>query len=105
MTAAPEQAPESLDLGIVGNSIVAALIDREARIVWHCVPRLDGDPVFCRLLRPTQLEQGVFEIGLRDMVSSTQDYITNPAVLVTPLTDSRGGTGRQIGREPSRERV
>src|SRR3546814_10784122 len=66
----------------------------DLRIVWHCVPRLDGDPVFCRLLRPTQLEQGVFEIGLRDMVSSTQDYITNTAVLVTTLTDSRGGAVR-----------
>src|SRR3546814_11708074 len=49
---------------------------------------------FCRLLRPTQLEQGVFEIGLRDMVSSTQDYITTTAVLVTTLTDSRGGAVR-----------
>src|SRR3546814_3718414 len=62
-------------------SVVAALIDREARIVWHCVPRLDGDPVFCRLLRPTQLEQGVFEIGLCDMVSSTQDYIDRKSVV------------------------
>jgi GH15 family glucan-1,4-alpha-glucosidase len=89
----PER-PETLDLGIVGNSVVAALIDREARIVWHCVPRLDGDPVFCRLLRPKLAGEGVFEIGLRDMVESRQDYITNTAVLVTTLTDSRGGAVR-----------
>ena len=29
------------------------LIDRKARVVWCCLPRPDGDPVFCALLRPT----------------------------------------------------
>ena len=40
----------SLDLGVIGNCSVAALVDRKARIVWSCFPRLDADPVFCALL-------------------------------------------------------
>jgi len=88
------EASESLDLGVVGNSVVAALIDRDARIVWHCVPRLDGDPVFCRLLRPARAGHGAFEIELRDKVAGDQQYLTNTAVLVTTLQDSRGGAVR-----------
>jgi hypothetical protein len=40
----------SLDLGVIGNSNVAALIDRGGRVVWMSWPRIDGDPVFCSLL-------------------------------------------------------
>ena len=39
-----------LNLAVIGNSIVAALVDRRARIVWYCLPRFDGDPVFSSLL-------------------------------------------------------
>src|SRR5581483_6627058 len=39
-----------LNLAVIGNSIVAALADRRARIVWYCLPRFDGDPVFSSLL-------------------------------------------------------
>ena len=42
-----------LDLGVIGNCSFAALIDRNARVVWFCAPRLDGDPVFhCSARRP-----------------------------------------------------
>jgi len=41
----------SLDLAVIGNSSVAALIDSRARIVFASMPRLDSDPVFCSLLR------------------------------------------------------
>ena len=44
--------PRDLDLGVIGNSEVAALIDTEGTIVWACLPRLDGDPVFCALALP-----------------------------------------------------
>ena len=46
--------PASLDLGVTGNCIISALIDRQARIVWSCLPRLDGDPVFHSLIDSTQ---------------------------------------------------
>jgi len=41
----------SLDLGIVGNSNVSALVTAAGEICWTCLPRVDGDPVFCSLLR------------------------------------------------------
>ena len=40
-----------LDLGVIGNSSFGALIDRKGRVVWCCLPRFDGDPVFCSLLQ------------------------------------------------------
>src|SRR6187549_489407 len=40
----------SLDLAIIGNGRIAALIDASGSIVWCCLPRFDGDPVFCSLL-------------------------------------------------------
>ena len=36
----------TLDLGVIGNGTVAALIDSSATINWWCFPRLDSDPVF-----------------------------------------------------------
>ena len=41
---------DSLDLGVIGNCFFGALIDRLGRVVWCCLPRFDGDPLFCRLL-------------------------------------------------------
>ena len=39
-----------LELGVIGNCAVAALINRDACVVWYCLPRFDGDPVFHTLL-------------------------------------------------------
>ena len=44
----------SLDLAVIGNCSVSALIDERARIVWSCFPRFDGDPVFCALMNDHQ---------------------------------------------------
>ena len=40
----------SLDLAVIGNSRIGALVDTRASIVWMCVPRFTGDPVLCSLL-------------------------------------------------------
>ena len=81
----------SLDLGVVGNGTVAALVDPGGRIVWCCVPGFDGDPTFCSLLSPTRHDAGYFAIELERQVSSEQRYLPNTAVLVTTLRDSAGG--------------
>ena len=47
----------SLDLGVVGNGTYGALIDKWARIVWCCLPRFDGDPVFYSLLNGSGAEE------------------------------------------------
>ena len=81
-----------LDLGVVGNCCFAALIDRDARVVWCCAPRFDGDPVFhCLLGAPKDAEgSGVFAIELEDHTQSEQHYDGNTAILVTTLHGKHG---------------
>ncbi len=81
-----------LDLGVVGNCSFAALIDRDARVVWCCTPRFDGDPVFhCLLGAPKDAEgSGVFAIELEDHTQSEQHYDGNTAILVTTLHGKQG---------------
>lgn len=38
----------SLDLGLIGNCRIGALVDERGEIVWSCMPRFDGDPLFVR---------------------------------------------------------
>ena len=83
----------SLDLALIGNGMLAALIDRHARIVWSCFPRFDGDPVFCRLLGGDDAPDsrgGDFAIELLGMTRCEQRHVENTAVLVSILEDDRG---------------
>jgi GH15 family glucan-1,4-alpha-glucosidase len=82
----------SLDLGLVGNCRIGALINNEGEIVWSCLPRFDGDPVFCSLLREHDSGEGsgYCAIELDDLVKTDQFYLPNTAVLVTQLTDAQG---------------
>jgi len=81
-----------LNLGIVGNCSSSALIDTRARVVWACVPRFDGDPVFCSLMSPEEEpERGFWDIHLEGMETSEQHYHRNTAILVTVLRDDNGG--------------
>src|SRR5215510_14008491 len=83
-----------LNLAVIGNSAITALVDRRARIVWCCFPRFDGDPIFCSLLEvaddPTGA--GLFDIELTNLESAKQEYVRNTAILVTTLTDDAGAT-------------
>src|SRR5260370_22788662 len=83
-----------LNLAVIGNSAIAALVDRRARIVWCCFPRFDGDPIFCSLLEyaddPTGA--GLFDIELTNLESAKQEYVRNTAILVTTLTDDARAT-------------
>ncbi|WP_049623148.1 glycoside hydrolase family 15 protein [Frateuria defendens] len=80
----------SLELGVIGNGSIAALLDRQARIVWCCLPRFDADASFCALLSP-RIEGGDWTIELLDFERAEQDYAPNTAVLVTRLYDRHGG--------------
>ena len=83
--------PANLDLGVIGNCVINALVDSQGRIVWCCLPRFDGDPVFCELLRDeTGGGEGTFAIEVEDLAKAEQRYINNTAVLVTKLTDTAG---------------
>jgi GH15 family glucan-1,4-alpha-glucosidase len=86
----------NLNLGVIGNCQVAALIDDRARIVWTCLPGPDGDPVFSALLSAEggAAARGVFAVDLADAIASEQHYVPNTAILETTLRDPRGGTVR-----------
>ena len=83
----------SLDLAVIGNANVAALVDGHGEIVWACLPRMDGDPVACSLLRERggEADFGFFALELADLARSEQEYLANTPILVTRLHDRHGG--------------
>jgi GH15 family glucan-1,4-alpha-glucosidase len=79
----------TLDLGVIGNCSFSALVDKRARIVWCCLPRFDGDPVFNALLDPDP-EASQWSFELEHFSHSEQLYEANTAVLKTRLYDNAG---------------
>lgn len=83
----------SLDLALIGNGTIAALLNPVGEITWGCFPGLDGDPAFCSLLRGGERgdEFGMFGIDLVDSVRSEQEYLVNTPILITRSYDADGG--------------
>jgi GH15 family glucan-1,4-alpha-glucosidase len=81
----------TLDLALIGNCSVGALVDARASITWGCFPRFDGDPVFCALLKESD-DYGFFAVDLVDCERTEQHYLENTAILVTRLYDRHGGS-------------
>ena len=75
----------TLDLALIGNGTISALVTGSGDYIWTCVPRFDGDPMFCTLLRHPQLDtdSGVFAVDLIGAVRYEQEYFANTPVLVT----------------------
>jgi len=91
----------NLSLWPIGNCQVSALVDDAAGIVWACQPQVDGDPLFCSLLQPDRREAGhapagEWRIELVDQVTSEPIYLKNTPILMTRLTDTRGGVAEVI---------
>jgi GH15 family glucan-1,4-alpha-glucosidase len=88
----------SLELGVIGNCQVGALIDGWGRNVWTCLPRFDSDPVFCGLLNGGDIatSDGIFAIDVKDAASATQSYLRNTAILETVIHDQHGAAVRII---------
>ena len=79
----------NLDLAVIGNCGYSALIDSRGRIVWSCLPRFDGDPVFSSLINDDDEDgRGFFDVTIDDLARSEQRYLRNSAILVTTLFDS-----------------
>jgi GH15 family glucan-1,4-alpha-glucosidase len=80
------------NLGIIGNCSIAALIDDTGEMVWLCLPRFDGTPVFHALLGhgAGAPGDGGFAVELEDLKSSRQSYDDNTAILRTVLTGASG---------------
>jgi GH15 family glucan-1,4-alpha-glucosidase len=89
METATTSLAASLNLGVIGNCAYSALIDERGRLVWCCLPRFDGDPVFNALLDPSESgSHWAFEI--EGFERSEQDYKPNTAILRTRLFDHQG---------------
>jgi len=82
----------SLDLALIGNCAISALIDRRGAIVWCCAPRFDGDPIFHSLLGNGDgaRQDGVFGVELEGFARSEQAYDPSTAVVRTRLFDAAG---------------
>ena len=86
-------APEpqsSLELWPIGNCQVSGLIDDRAGLVWGCVPRVDGDPVFCALLGGDRQDLGVWRFELVGQVRATQCFELITQILVNRLESDDG---------------
>ncbi|HEX3755652.1 MAG TPA: glycoside hydrolase family 15 protein [Rhizomicrobium sp.] len=82
-----------LDLAVIGNGRIAALVNRHAQLVWWCFPRLDGDPVFCRLISGDE-EKGFSDVMLDRFVEAESHYERNTAIVTTLLTAEDGAQVR-----------
>jgi hypothetical protein len=96
----------SLDLGVVGNCVFSALVDRDARVVWACLPRPDGDPVFHSLVHDVGGDEarGFWSVELVGRNRSEQDYVGNTAILSTRLYSENGSAIEVIDFCPRFER-
>jgi GH15 family glucan-1,4-alpha-glucosidase len=84
---------QTLNLAVIGNCQISALIDPGGRIVWACFPRHDGDPMFCSLLGGDN-DDGYCDMELTNFASSEQRYQRNTAIVDTLLHDATGGALR-----------
>jgi len=83
----------TLDLALIGNCAISALVDRRGAIVWCCMPRFDGDPIFHSLLAGADdgaAQDGIFSVELEGFVRSEQAYDPSTAVVRTRLFDAAG---------------
>jgi GH15 family glucan-1,4-alpha-glucosidase len=83
----PPNPAASLNCGVIGNCAFSAMVDKMGRIVWCCLPRFDGEPVFNALLDESE-NGALWSIELENCVKSEQFYDPNTAVLRTRLTDA-----------------
>jgi GH15 family glucan-1,4-alpha-glucosidase len=81
--------PNSLQVAMIGNCAYSALIDQQSRVVWCCLPRFDGDPVFNAMLDPTE-NGSLWAFELEGYERSEQFYEPNTAVLRTRMYDGKG---------------
>ncbi|MEM1307690.1 MAG: glycoside hydrolase family 15 protein, partial [Pseudomonadota bacterium] len=84
----------SLDVGMIGNCSYAGLIDARGRLVWCCLPRFDGDPVFNSLINGDAADRddahGVWAVDIQGLTATEQAYVPRTAILKTTLHSADG---------------
>ncbi|QCK88624.1 glycoside hydrolase family 15 protein [Phreatobacter aquaticus] len=81
-------------MAVIGNCTLAALIDQRASILWACWPRIDGDPLFSALVGGKDPQRGVLRVDMDGVVSTSQSYERNTAILRTVMTAENGSAVR-----------
>ncbi|WP_447985500.1 glycoside hydrolase family 15 protein [Nitrospira sp. Nam74] len=76
------------DHGLIGDGATAALVSRDGKIVWLCLPRFDSPALFCSLLDVRR--GGHLAVTLEDLQESRQFYELDSAVLVTEMRSGGG---------------
>jgi GH15 family glucan-1,4-alpha-glucosidase len=76
------------DHGLIGDGATAALVGRDGRISWMCVPRFDSAPLFCSILDPDR--GGRFTVAPEGLIESAQRYEKDTGVLVTEMRSDSG---------------
>ena len=81
-----------LDLALIGNCTISALIDCRGSIVWSCMPRFDSTPVFDALLNSAEgvPVDGAMSIELEGLARTERSYDPGTAIVRTRLWDARG---------------
>ena len=92
MLSAASHGGATLDLAVIGNCAISALVDRLARIVWYCSPRFDSVPVFQSLLCGAQdaPREGLMAVELEGLARTEQSYDAGTAILRTRLISDKG---------------
>ena len=82
----------SLELALIGNGTIGALLDRSGRIVWCCMPRFDSPPVFDALLNSHDglPLDGAMTVELEGQVRTDQAYDPGTAIVRTQMWDEAG---------------
>src|SRR4029079_3094786 len=82
-----------LNLALIGNCNIGALINAEGEIVWGCFPRFDSDALFCTLLQGKHEQDaiGLWGIDILDHDRAEQHYVPDTPILITRLYDKQGG--------------
>ncbi|MDQ2843516.1 MAG: glycoside hydrolase family 15 protein [Acidobacteriota bacterium] len=75
------------DLGVIGDRRTAALVTRDARVVWYCPGRFDRPSVFGALLDP---QGGAWTVDVPHSHPSTRGYIGDTGILETQLETNQG---------------
>lgn len=86
------QRRASLELALIGNGTVGALLDRSGSIVWCCMPRFDSPPVFDALIdsRDGLPLDGAMSVELEGLARTEQAYDAATAIVRTQLWDASG---------------
>ncbi|MBK6851256.1 MAG: glycoside hydrolase family 15 protein [Burkholderiales bacterium] len=82
----------SLELALVGNCTISALVNPVGSVVWCCMPRFDSTPVFDALLNSGDglPRDGAMTVELEGLVRTDQSYDPGTAIVRTRLWDDRG---------------